>query len=274
MELMFVCRDLRGWLWFVETQMSGWYLFTFSAQQGSLVRSGTWKKRHFVKEHEIYPPITIRRNLCDVHIVTGCCDTVSIMWGIGNTRAWKTFPSNPKLLNNRVIGELTGDTAAEVESFVCPLYLSNSQVTMLRRKWAGYSRKGWWNWKRFHLNMIPSRKTSWERENTTKHCSGEQLVIPSPQRPLVTNSGWCVKDKELNPVFTTTHPVPAEYPPLLFYKCNNCSTSRWKCHSQGLKCTGSCSCPDKAYYIPYNPRVQHDEWRDLVTICVQKTIYH
>jgi len=227
MELMFVCRDLRGWLWFAETQMSGWYLFTFSAQQGSLVRSGTWKKRHFVKEHEIYPPITIRRNLCDVHIVTGCCDTVSIMWGIGNTRAWKTFPSNPKLLNNRVIGELTGDTAAEVESFVCPLYLSNSQVTMLRREWAGYSRKGWWNWKRFHLYMIPSRNTSWEREreNTTKHCSGEQLVIPSPQRPLVTNSGWCVN-------------------------------------------------PDKAYYIPYNPRVQHDEWRDLVTICVQKTIYH
>jgi len=105
MELMFVCRDLRGWLWFAETQMSGWYLFTFSAQQGSLVRSGTWKKRHFVKEHEIYPPITIRRNLCDVHIVTGCCDTVSIMWGIGNTRAWKTFPSNPKLLNNRVVKE-------------------------------------------------------------------------------------------------------------------------------------------------------------------------
>ena len=224
--------------------------------QETWFKAGTTRHHRNIKIHSIDMPLDVRRNLVAFHAITGC-DTVSSFCGIGKKRAWKVFLKHPHLLQNLGLGEITTETVARAEEFVCHLYQPNSPLTSINRVRSKMFQKGM-----KELENLPPTADALKQHILRAHFQAavwRSANIPQPDIPVPTDSGWSLVQDSLLPVLTTANAVTTEYTPLLTCRCTNCATSKCSCRSKFLRCIAACQCSEHLCHNPYNPAIDDEE---------------
>ncbi len=213
-------------------------------------KAGTTRQHRNIKIHSIEMPLDVRGNLVAFHAITGC-DTVSSFYGIGKKKAWKVFLKHPHLLQNLGLGEITTETVAKAEEFVCRLYQPNSALTSINKVRSKMFQKGM-----KELENLPPTANALKQHILRAHFQAavwRSANSPKPGIPEPTDSGWHLVQDSLVPVLTTANPIPSAYTPLLTCRCTNCATSKCTCRSKHLRCIAACQCSEQLCHNPYNP---------------------
>ena len=209
------------------------------------MKAGTPKKQHFVPVHSINITDSQRASLLAFHAVTGS-DSTSQFAGIGKRSAWAIFQQNSQLLQNLGKEDFPDENViADTESFVCKLYVPNSQENSIQKVrcdlFLGLTKS---------IENLPPTRDALILHIRRAHYQSlvwRRALEAEPHLPAPEESGWELVVKEgsemLQPQLMTGKPITAFCLELTTCKCRAaCATRRCKCTHNGLGCTQACGC--------------------------------
>ena len=205
----------------------------------------TPKKQHFAPVHSISITVSQRASLLVFHAVTGS-DSTSQFAGIGKRSAWAIFQQNSQLLQNLGKEDFPDENViADTESFVCKLYVPNSQENSIQKVrcdlFLGLTKS---------IENLPPTRDALILHIRRAHYQSlvwRRALEAEPHLPAPEESGWELVVKEgsemLQPQLMTGKPITAFCLELTTCKCRAaCATRRCKCTHNGLGCTQACGC--------------------------------
>lgn len=208
------------------------------------VRAGTAKQRKYIPVHEIRQQFSFTDSvfecLLPFHSITGC-DTVSHIAGISKKKAWKTFISDPELLQHLGIDELKEDTIHKAEKFICKLYdapnarsCDEVRVKMFNKGRNAQALPPSTDAVKLHIQRAHYQAMVWR-----------QSVIPKPVLPSPATMGWKIVDGQLIPNLLTLPPIPQACKDIVSCGCKGgCIYVNCSCRKSKLVCTAACKCAE------------------------------
>ncbi|MES9881148.1 MAG: hypothetical protein ABW185_09730, partial [Sedimenticola sp.] len=205
--------------------------------------AGTSKKRKYIPIDRVYHslPQHASSSLLPFHALTGC-DTTSYVSGHTKRSSWKVFKDNHELLVDLGVGELTNETAALVETFMCRIYNVSHTDSIDTARYYLFSKSAkpealppTSDALRFHVMRVNYQTMIWR-----------QACCAAPELPAPDSMGWKCADGNLVPILMSRNPIPAACLDVIACSCNKmCGTLRCKCRKSGLRCTISCRCKSR-----------------------------
>jgi len=189
---------------------------------------------------------TLGKSLCSclpfVHAMSGC-DTISAFFGIGKVKAMKVIEKSKELqVKTTIFGhqDVSKENMTDVgEQFILSLYGARDSVQSLNEL--------------RYLNMMSTRYVPFERlPPTTRsayfHCLRVHLQTSTwlSLRTVMDkeDSGFVVKNGELQPIITDMKPAPPEL--LQVIRCSCCKGEQLclscSCSKKRLPCSIHCKC--------------------------------
>ena len=207
------------------------------------MRSGTCQKRKFIPVHSIDLQRDIQKTLIPFHALTGC-DTTSQF--SSKVSAWKVFSTgnNASLLTGLGENHLPSpETLANVEAFVCKLYVPSTSVRSIQQLRLSQFRSS-----KKSLENLPPTQDALLHHIRRAHFQAlvwHQACVADPLLPSPLVCGWMDSNSILKPVLMTQSAAPSQYRKLTSCGCTpsgqQCRTRQCSCTKAKLRCIASCA---------------------------------
>jgi hypothetical protein len=178
------------------------------------------------------------RLLLPFHALTGC-DTTSFLSGHSKKTAMSVFLTHKQLLQGLGNQPLNEQTMRNAETFVCQIYkvpeaatADKARVTLFKKALRPELLPPTTDALRHHIRRAHYQSIIWLRATALL-----------PNLPPATSMGWEFKEGQLKPVLISIPAVPASCMELITCGCTTrCSSTRCKCRTYKMPCTGACKC--------------------------------
>ena len=214
--------------------------------------TGAGQKHRAIPLEPIYSALGPRKAaaLPGFHALSGA-DVTGKFAGIGKNKFWKVLQEldpTDEIVNALVqlgtTDELPNTLFAAIESFVCKLYLPNTELLNV-------ADVRWWLFKKKQAQSEGLPPTQAALRNAILRAHYQAMIwnndiIANPDLPEPLECGWNLVDGRYKPVMTTLPPAPQAVIDLVKCSCakTRCSSNRCKCRRNGLNCTDLCSCSE------------------------------